>query len=96
MWKPLLGGLIELTGTLVGRAMLFLGLSFVTYQGFDTFLQSAQADIWANFGQMPADVLGLLGVLKVDLDVSILISAVTTRLVLKGMQSGLMRQIVGR
>ena len=84
----LIGALAECAASLVGRVLLGLFMSYVTYKGVDTLISAVMDQIKVSFTGLPADCVGLCGLLKIDVDVSIGISAITARVVLNGLQSG--------
>lgn len=88
------GGLIQAAGSLVGRVLIALGVGFVTYTGIQATLTSMQGYVQGWLQAMPADVLGILGLMKIDVAVSIMFSAVAARLVLKGITSDTIKRMV--
>src|SRR5690606_17128127 len=92
--SALLGGLIQVAGTLVGRVLISLGIGYVAYQGLDTSLEWVGAQIAASVGDLPAQGLAILGALKVGSAVSVLLSALAAKLVLSGMTGGTIRRMV--
>ncbi len=84
-----LGGmLLNLVGSLVGRVLLALGLSVVTYTGIDTSLTWLKESAVASANTLPADLLGLMAFLKIGECISIIASAVAVRMLWQGMASG--------
>lgn len=62
-----LGGLLlRLVGPLTLRVLLALGISFVTFKGFDVAVDLLLSDIKSDLGSMPSDVVSFLGWLWVD------------------------------
>jgi ABC-type phosphate transport system permease subunit len=92
----LLGGLVQAAGTLVGKVLLSLGIGYVTYSGVDTSIAWVQGQFLTGLSGLPAVTVGLLGILKVGVIVSMLTSAITARLVLKGLTSGSITRMVQR
>lgn len=90
----LLGGLIDIAGTLVGRILISLGIGYVTYTGLDTSLSWLRTQIVASFSGMDAQTLAVLSSLKVASGLSVLLSALSARLVLNGMTGGAIRKMV--
>lgn len=71
-----LGGLLlNIASSLVGRVLLALGLSFVTYTGFDTGITWLLNSIKTNLSALPADVLSFLAWLWVDKAIGVVFSA---------------------
>ena len=81
-----LGGLlINLVGTLAGRALIALGISVVTYSGVNVTMNALKAQAISSFSALPAEVFGILGIMKVGQCISIITSAIVARLVLNGL-----------
>jgi hypothetical protein len=79
--------LVALTGSIVGRALVALGLTVVYYRGITVALDWAYAQFIANFNALPAVVLQLAGVLQVGTCVAILFTAMGIRATLLGLSS---------
>jgi len=90
----LLGGLLQVLGSVVGRVMLAIGLGYASYTGLSTLLTWAKSNIESNIGALGSVAVGILGTLKVDVAISIIFSAMTIRLVLKGLTSDSMKKII--
>lgn len=81
----LLGGLINIVATMAGRVLVGLGIGVVTYVGFSAGLDAIKAQAVGALLGLPANLLGVLGVLKVGVCISIVSSAVMARLVITGL-----------
>lgn len=90
----LLGGLVNIAGTLAGRVMIALGISVVTYTGISTSLEFLRSQVFTSFNGLPAELLGILALLKVGSSISIMMSAITVRMTLQGLTGDTMRQWV--
>jgi cell division protein FtsX len=75
-------------GYAVTKVLVALGLSYVVYQGIDVLFESAEAQIYASFGALPADLYGFLLLCGVDVAITILMSAFAAKLLLAGFQAG--------
>lgn len=84
----LLGGLINIAGTIVGRVLIALGISVVTYSGLDGTLSFLRDAAFSSLGGLPSNILGLLGVLKVGTCINIVTSAYVVRMTLAGLTGG--------
>jgi hypothetical protein len=82
------GALINIAGTLVGKVLLSLGIGYLTFTGVDASITWAKAQFLAGLTGIPAAAVGLAGLMKVGVCVSMLLSAVTARVTLAGMQAG--------
>lgn len=84
----LIGALINVAATLAGRVLIGLGFAAVTYAGVSTSLGWLKTQALAAFVALPAEVVGLLALMKVGEVISILTSAVVVRLTLNGLSAG--------
>ncbi|WP_291472501.1 DUF2523 domain-containing protein [Acidovorax sp.] len=76
--------LINLVGTLVGRVLIALGISVITYTGISTTLDFLKAQAIGAFAGLPPEVFGLLGILRVGQCISIVTSAIAAKMVIDG------------
>jgi len=81
------GMLINLVGTLVGRVLIALGISVITYTGISTTLDFLKAQAIGAFAGLPPEVFGLLGILRVGQCISIVTSAIAAKMVIDGVTS---------
>ena len=72
--------LLALTGPLVKRVLLTLGLGVVTYEGFQAALDLVASNIGTNLNSLPADALQLLQLSGLVESVSIILSAISVRI----------------
>lgn len=92
----LLGGLINIAGTIAGRVLLSLGFGAVTYTGISTALDFAKSQALGAISGMPAEAVQLMAFLKVGECISILSSAMLARLLLNGLTNGSITRLVQR
>jgi len=90
----LLGGLINIAGTLAGQALIGLGIAVVTYQGMDTTLTWLKGQIVSNVQTLPADMIGIISYMGVGQSISIIFSAYVVRVTLDGLTGGSMKKWV--
>lgn len=90
----LLGGLIQSAGTIAGRVLIGLGVGFVTYSGVSATIDGIKNLIVGNVNSGGAFVIGALGLLQFDVVVGIIVGAVSARLVINGLTSGVMKRMV--
>ena len=88
------GMLINLVGTLVGRVLVALGLSLVTYTGVTASLDAIKSQAISSFGALPPEMMAIIGMMKVGVCISIVTSAITARLVLNGLTGGTFKRMV--
>lgn len=94
----ILGGLIELMGSLIGRALLALGFGFVEYTGFQALLgqvtSAVSSSTSAFAGGAAGEMMQWAGFLKLDVDLSILVSAVGIKLIFRALSGNTVRKLV--
>jgi len=74
----LVGALAGVMASLVGRAIIALGVGFITYKGLGATVAWLHGRVVGSLQGLPADMVGLLGFLGLDQALSIIMSAVTT------------------
>lgn len=90
-----LGGmLINLVGSLVGRVLVALGIGLVTYTGVSSSLDFLKSQAISSFASLPAEMMAIIGLMKVGVCISIVTSAITARLVLNGLTGGTFKRWV--
>ncbi len=72
---------------LVKRILVGLGFGLFVYTGINTALEYAQTMIQNKLGELPATLLQFVGILQVDVAVTVIISALLIRLTLGGFSS---------
>lgn len=70
----LLGGLATLLTQMVPRILFALGIGFATYTGVTTGFDSLKASIITNMQGLPATITGVLGILRLDQGVTLILS----------------------
>jgi len=88
------GMLINLVGTLVGRVLVALGISVITYTGITITLDALKSQAISAFSSLPPEVFGLLGILRVGQCISIVTSAIAAKLVIDGLTGDTMKKWV--
>ena len=82
------GALLQIAGTLVGRVLLSLGIGYVTFTAVDTSIAWAKAQFLTGMSGLPAAAVGMAHTMKLGICVSMILSAITARLVLGGLTAG--------
>lgn len=72
------------------KLLIALGFGFITYQGVDALIGYVLQHAYANFSAVSPEMLGMLGLLKIDKALNVLSSAYVARLAIQGVTSGLM------
>lgn len=90
-----IGGLLELMGSLVGRALLALGLGFVEYAGISLLFDQAKsyaASAMSTFGS--SDLVAWAGFFRIDQHITIIISAIGVKMIFNGLSGSRVRKLV--
>src|SRR5437868_4851033 len=82
------GGVFNIPGAVGGKVLLSLGIGYLTFTGVDASITWAKVQFLSGLTGIPAAAVGLAGLMKVGVCVSMLLSAVTARVTLAGMQAG--------
>lgn len=90
----LIGGFIQAAGTMVGRVMLALGFSYVTYSGLDASLSWMKDQIASSFGGVSTQAMAVLGAANVGSAVAVIVSAISARMILTGLVDGARKLVV--
>lgn len=94
--SALLSGLLSLAGTFVGRVLLSLGLAFVEYQGFSTLIDTVKSrltDSLTGLSSYPL-MLAWAGFFRLDVHISLIVSAIGVKLVLNGLDGPTIKKLV--
>lgn len=84
----LIGGFLQVAGSMVGKVLLALGFGYVTYSGLDASFGWIKTQISASFGGLPAQALAVLSAARVGSAVAVVMSAISARMVLTGLVDG--------
>lgn len=90
----LLGGLINIAGSIVGRVLIALGVGFVTYSGFSGTIDFLKTQAINSLQGLPAELVGMIAYVGVGQCISIISSAIVVRMTLAGLTGGTMRRMV--
>lgn len=91
----IVGALIQVAGTIVGRVLLSLGLGYVVFSGMDASLDFAKSFVISKISATSAQTVAAASAVKAGVCISILFSALSMRLIFGGMQSGgVLRKLV--
>jgi len=89
-----MGALLNIVGSLVGRVLVALGLGVATYTGLSFVLGEAKDIAVGNLGAMGPEIVGMLAVMRVGECISMVTSAIGVRLLMQGLQSGTFKRFV--
>ena len=76
---------VTIAAPIVKMVIRALGVGVVTYYGINVILQQATDYIVSSMGNLSAALQMVMGLAKIDVAINIYLAAVTTRLVLAGM-----------
>ena len=79
--------LANIIGPLAAKLLTSLGIGAVTYIGITALLDTVRSYLLSNVTGMPADVLALFGLIKLDIAINIMLAAVAARASLAGVDS---------
>lgn len=91
MWGALVGALIQVMGTFVGKALISLGIGYFAYKGIDASVGFAKSHFFQSLGGINATAVQIFGAMKGGQCVTMLFSALIARLTFKGMVGGVMK-----
>jgi hypothetical protein len=90
----IMGGLLQIAGSLVGRVLLALGLSFVTYTGFDLTVTWLLDQVKVNMNSLPIEIGSFLAWLWIDKAIAMMFSAFTVSMLVKTAVAGQLTKMV--
>lgn len=88
----LIGALIQVLGTLVGKILVSLGIGYAVFSGVDLSIAYARDMFIARISAQGANAVAVASALKVGVCVSIITSAITTRLTINGLTGGTLKR----
>jgi hypothetical protein len=88
------GVLLNIAGSLIGRALTALGIGVVSYVGVNTTLTFFKNNFVTSAGSLPANIVGILSLMQVGSCVSMVMSAMVMRMTLQGMTSDTVKKWV--
>lgn len=89
----LIGALATAMGSLIGRAVLALGIGFVTYKGGMVIVTAMEKLVIDSVGGLTGDAVGLFGYLWLDKGVTILFSSVAASIAIRGVGGSVKRMV---
>lgn len=92
----LLGGLVNIAGTIAGRVLISLGFAAVTYTGLSTSLGWLKTQAVSALIGLPLQSVQLLAYMKVGESISIIFSALLVRQLLNGLAGDGIKRLVQR
>lgn len=83
MQYAIAGILLQVAASLVGRVLLALGMSYVTYSGFTASTAWLLDQIKSNISSMPSEIVSFLAYMWVDRAIAMIFSAYSAALFVK-------------
>lgn len=77
--------IVMVAGPIVKMVLRMLGFGFVTYLGITLIINQAKDYIIAQAGTAGPTIINILGIMKADVAINIMLAAVTTRFILSGL-----------
>lgn len=78
------GAFLSILPSIIGRILVAIGISAITYTGFSLALDSYKSDIFSALGATSPTILQVMGVLNVGTAINILFSAMAARAAYEG------------
>ncbi|AXH75761.1 MAG: protein of unknown function DUF2523 [Inoviridae sp.] len=75
--------LASFASSLVAKLMLGAGLAFLSYTFINDLVMQAQNEMLGLYSNIPSDMIGILGILKIPQAISIIMSAIGTAAFIK-------------
>lgn len=83
MPKLLIFILTSFASSLIAKMMLGAGLAFLSYTWINDLVSQAQNQMLGLYSNIPADIVGILGILKIPQSLSVIMSAIGTAAFIK-------------
>lgn len=87
------GALATAMGSLIGRALIALGIGFVTYKGIDLGIAALKTQAVNGINSLPSDALNLVGYLWLDKALTVVFSGVVTSLSMKAVGGSVKKMV---
>ena len=75
--------LTAFASSLLAKLLLGAGLAFLSYSFVNDMVLSAQSQMIGLYGNLPANIVGVLGILKIPQALSVIMSAIGTAAFIK-------------
>jgi len=89
--SALLGGLLNIAGTLAGQVLIGLGISVVTYTGLSLTLDALEVAVASSLTGLGSEMVGIIKYMGVGKAISVVFAAYTVRLTLSGLTNGTLK-----
>lgn len=88
----LIGALIQVLGTMVGKILVSLGIGYAVFTGVDVSIAYARDMFISRLAAQGGNAVAVASSMKVGVCISIITSALTTRLLLNGLTGGTLKR----
>lgn len=88
------GALGEAMRSLVGRALIALGIGTATFAGVQAGLTAIHAEVITMISGAPTVALQVMGICRVGMCISIIFSAFVARATVRGLSAGVVKKFV--
>lgn len=88
----LIGALIQVLGTFVGKILVSLGIGYAVFTGVEVSITYARDFVIARISSQAANTVAVASALKVGVCISIITSAITARLMINGLTGGTLKR----
>lgn len=90
----LLVGFAGVLSSVAFQVLIALGIGFVTFTGISTGFEALHAFAVSSWGALPASVLQVMGLVRIDQALNLIISAAAARFTLQGLTGGGIRKLI--
>ena len=73
---------------MITKAMVMLGIGYVSFTGIDALFTTIENEIWNSYNSLPGDIWSLVTLCGFDVYISVVLSAFSAYMVIKGLQAG--------
>jgi hypothetical protein len=75
--------LTAFASSLIAKMLLGAGLAFLSYTFVNDMVAAAQAEMMGLYGNLPSNIIGVLGILKIPQALSVIMSSIGTAAFIK-------------
>ena len=91
----LLGGLLQLVASFIGRAIVALGLGYVEYIGISAAVDAVKSQAAGYIGGISGSMLAAwAGFFRIDVHITIIISAIGVKVILNALTGDKVRRLI--
>jgi len=90
----LVGALATAMGSLAGRAIIALGVGFITYKGIDLSIEALKQSAMSGVRGLPADALNFIAFMWLDKAMTVIFSAVVTAMSIRALGGSVKKMVM--